>query len=129
MAPTYDPNEKRDVEKRAQREKLAERTAADDVRAVMDIEPGRRFVNGLLGLCDLRGDGYVRGGKAAQREQDYLAGRRSVGIDLLGQIEIHAMEQTQLMTAEARKAEAEERAMQEAEQIDSVEETQETTDG
>lgn len=104
---THDPNDARQVRDAEKREKLDTMRAADDVRAVMATEQGRRFVNGLLGLCDLRADGYVPGGPEAQRHQDYTAGRRSIGIELLGQIEQHAPQQTELMTAEARAAAAE----------------------
>jgi len=103
----HDPNSARQVREAEKRERLALMRAADDVLAVMSTEPGRRFVNGLLGLCDIRADGYVPGGSEAQRHQDYMAGRRSIGIELLGQIEQHAPQQTELMTAEARQAAAE----------------------
>lgn len=103
----HDPNDARQVREAEKREKLALARAADDVVAIMGSEPGRRFVNGLLGLCDIRSDGYVPGGPEAQRHQDYMAGRRSIGIELLGQLEEHAPQQTELMTSEARAAEAE----------------------
>lgn len=104
---THDPNDAKQVREAEKREKLETLRSADDVRAVMETEPGRRFVNGLLGLCDIRADGYVPGGPEAQRHQDYMAGRRSIGIELLGQIEQHAPQQTERMTAEARTAAAE----------------------
>lgn len=103
----HDINDARQVREAEKREKLQLEQAAEDVRAVMATEQGRRFVNGLLGLCDLRADGYVPGGAEAQRHQDYMAGRRSIGIELLGQIEQHAPQQTELMTTEARAAAAE----------------------
>lgn len=103
----HDPNDAKQVREAERREKLAHERAADDVKAVMSTEWGRRFVNGMLGLCDIRADGYVPGGAEAQRHQDYMAGRRSIGIELLGQIEQHAPALTELMTAEARQAEAE----------------------
>ena len=117
----HDPNDTRQVREAEKREKLETMRAADDVRAVMGTEPGRRVINGLLGLCDLRADGYVPGGPEAQRHQDYMAGRRSIGIELLGQIEQHAPQQTELMTAEARKAAADKQLADEA--------TQEQDDG
>ena len=103
----HDINDARQVREAEKRQKLETLRAADDVRTVMETEAGRRFVNGLLGLCDIRADGYVPGGPEAQRHQDYMAGRRSIGIEMLGQIEQHAPQQTELMTAEARKAAAE----------------------
>lgn len=103
----HDPNDAKQVREAEKREKLQHEQAAEDVRAVMVTEQGRRFVNGLLGLCDLRADGYVPGGPEAQRHQDYMAGRRSIGIELLGQIEQHAPLMTELMTTEARRAAAE----------------------
>lgn len=112
----HDPNDAKQVREAEKREKLALARAADDVRAVMGTEPGRRFVNGLLGLCDIRADGYVPGGPEAQRHQDYMAGRRSIGIELLGQIEQHAPQQTELMTAEARDAAVEKQQADEAAQ-------------
>ncbi len=113
---THDPNDVRAVQKAQQREKLETARAADDLQAVMDTPAGRRFVNGILGLCDVRNDGYVPGGRKAQRHQDYLAGRRSIGIKLLGQIESHAPKQTELMTAEARKAAEDRRLAEEADE-------------
>lgn len=98
----HDPNDARQVRQAEQLEKLAGERVADDLRAVMATEPGRRFVHGLLGLCDIRSDGYVPGGLEAQRHQDYSAGRRSIGIELLGELERHAPEMTELMSAEAR---------------------------
>lgn len=112
----HNPNDARQVQKAQQREKLETARAAEDLQAVMATGEGRRFVNGLLGLCDIRNDGYVPGGPDAQRHQDYLAGRRSIGIELLGQIESHAPRQTELMTAEARKAAEDRRLAEEAEQ-------------
>ena len=114
----HDPNDARQVRQAEQLERIAQDRVADDLCAVMGSEQGRRFVHGLLGLCDLRSDGYVPGGPEAQRHQDYMAGRRSIGIEMLGQIEQHAPQQTELMTAEARQAAAEkqladERAAQE----------------
>jgi hypothetical protein len=104
---SHDPNSARQVRDAEKREKLQLDQAADDVRAVMVTEQGRRFVNGLLGICDIRADGYVPGGPEAQRHQDYMAGRRSIGIEVLGQIEQHAPLMTELMTTEARAAAAE----------------------
>lgn len=106
---TYDPSDTRQVRQAEQRERLADVRAADDLAAIMDTVHGRRFLHGLLGLCDIRNDGYVPGERAAQRHQDYLAGRRSIGIELLGQLERHAGPQTETMMAEFRAAEAERR--------------------
>ena len=103
----HDPNDARQVRRAEQLEKLAEERLGDDLRAVMASEPGRRFVHGLLGLCDIRSDGYVPGGLEAQRHQDYRAGRRSIGIELLGELERHAPEMTELMSGEARLNEME----------------------
>ena len=103
----HDPNSARQVRDAEKREKLQLEQAAEDVRSVMEAVQGRRFVNGLLGLCDIRADGYVPGGPEAQRHQDYMAGRRSIGIEVLGQIEQHAPLMTELMTTEARAAAAE----------------------
>jgi len=98
----HDPNDARQVRAAEQLEKQAQERVADDVGAVMATEQGRRFVHGLLGLCDLRSDGYVPGGLEAQRHQDYRAGRRSIGIELLAELERHAPEMTELMSVEAR---------------------------
>ena len=103
----HDPNDARQVRRAEQLEKLAEERVADDLRAVMATEPGRRVMHGLLGLCDIRSDGYVPGGLEAQRHQDFRAGRRSIGIELLGVLERHAPEMTELMAAEARSNEME----------------------
>jgi hypothetical protein len=98
----HDPNDTRQVRQAEQLERLAQDRVADDLQAVMETEQGRRFVNGLLGLCDIRSDGYVPGGLEAQRHQDYRAGRRSIGIELLAELERHAPEMTELMSMEAR---------------------------
>ena len=98
----HDPNDARQVREAEQLEKQAQERVADDLCAVMATEYGRRFVHGLLGLCDIRTDGYVPGGLEAQRHQDYRAGRRSIGIELLGELERHAWALTELMSDEAR---------------------------
>jgi len=98
----HDPNDARQVRQAEQIEKLTQDRVAEDLCAVMATEYGRRFVHGLLGLSDIRNDGYVPGGLEAQRHQDYGAGRRSIGIELLGALERHAPEMTELMSAEAR---------------------------
>lgn len=110
----HDINNAKQVREAEKLEKLTVARAADDLRAVMDTEAGRRFVHGLLGHCDLRGDGYIPGGPEAQRHQDYTAGRRSIGILLLDQLEQHAPAQTELMTAEARNAALEQQQVAEA---------------
>lgn len=109
----YDPNDKKQVDQRTKRAKLAQAQAVDDVRAVMATPEGRRFVNGLLGLTGLRDSVYRPGHVDQQRHQDYLLGRQSIGLQLLEQIEAHAALETDLMTAEAR-ADAKERAETEA---------------
>lgn len=98
----HDPNDARQVRQAEQLERLAQDRVADDLCAVMGTEQGRRFVRGLLGLCDIRSDGYVPGGPEAQRHQDYMAGRRSIGIELLGELERHAPALTEQMSDEAR---------------------------
>jgi hypothetical protein len=103
----HDPNDARQVRLAEQRDKLGRERAADDLHAVMETEYGRRFVHGLLGLCNLRSDGYVPGGPEAQRHQDYMAGRRSIGIELLGELERHAPHLTERMSEEARLMQAE----------------------
>lgn len=129
-AESYDPNDKKQVEKRKRREKLADVRAADDVRAVMGTPEGRRLVNGLIGLSGVRDSSYRPGHLDQQRHQDYLLGRQSVGLQLLEQIETHAPNETELMTAEARKDAAELRATLEAENIDAAAEDQtEQTNG
>lgn len=101
----HDPNDARQVRLVEQIEKHKKERIADDLCTVMASEQGRRFVHGLLGLCDIRSDGYVPGGPEAQRHQDYMAGRRSIGIELLGELERHAPTLTEQMSSEARYAE------------------------
>ncbi len=103
----HDPNDTRQVRQAEQLERLEQERIADDLCAVMGTQRGRRFVHGLLGLCDIRSDGYVPGGPEAQRHQDYMAGRRSIGIELLGELERHAPDFTEQMSTEARIAEME----------------------
>lgn len=98
----HDPNDARQVREAERLAKQAQERVADDLSAVMATETGRRFMHGLLGLCDIRSDGYVPGGVEAQRHQDYRAGRRSIGLELLGALERHAPDMTELMSVEAR---------------------------
>lgn len=42
------------------------------------------------------------GGLEAPRHQDYRAGHRSIGIELLSELERHAPDMTELMSTEAR---------------------------
>jgi len=98
----HDPNEARQVREAERLAKEAQERVADDLCSVMATEAGRHFMHGLLGLCDIRSDGYVPGGLEAQRHQDYRAGRRSIGIELLGELERHTPDMTELMSVEAR---------------------------
>ncbi len=56
----HDPNDARQVREAERLEKQAQERVADDLCAVMATESGRRFMHGLLGLCDIRSDGYPR---------------------------------------------------------------------
>lgn len=120
----YDPNDKKQVEKREQRERLADRRAGDDVLAVMSTPEGRRLMNGLIGLSGVRESPFRPGHLDQQRMQDYLLGRQSVGLQVLEQIEQHAPDQTELMTAEARRDAAELKATLEAEAVDAGQNTE-----
>ncbi len=110
----YDASDTKQVRAAERREKLDRLRHADDLVAIMDTPEGRRFMHGLLGICDIRNDGYVPGGRGAQRQQDYMAGRRSIGIEIVGQLEQHAGPQLELMMAEFRKEQADRRAAEEA---------------
>ena len=125
----FDPNDKRQVDQRAKRERLDGARAADDVLVVMRTPEGRRFVHGLLGLTGLRESAWRSGGADAARQQDFQLGRQSVGLDLLQNIELHAGAETELMMSEARAAAAERRAIEQAEEAEAEGEQQERTDG
>lgn len=122
----FDPNDKKQVDQRARRERLEQARAADDVLVVMRTPEGRRFVHGLLGLCGMRESAYRPGDLTAQRHQDYQLGRQSVGFDLLREVETHAAAEAEQMMAEARAAATERQQILEAE---AVEGEQEQTDG
>lgn len=124
----YSPNDKKQVDQRARRERLEEARAQDDIIAVMRTPEGRRFVHGLLGLTGLRESAWRPGDASSARQQDYQLGRQSVGLDVLQNIELHASAETELMMSEARSAAAERRAIEQAEEIGADEE-QEKIDG
>ena len=113
----YDPNNKKAVDQRAKRERLDQVRAADDLRAIMQTPEGRRFMHGLLGLCGLRESAWRPGDASAQRQQDYVLGRQSVGLEVLQAVEAHAGPLAEQMMAEARQAEAERKATEEAEDM------------
>lgn len=124
----YDAGDKKQVDQRQKRQKLADARAGDDVRAVMSTEWGRRFVHGVLGLSGVRDSVYRPGDLSHQRHQDYLLGRQSVGLQILEQIERYALHETERMAAEARAAAKETQETEEAE-LQDVPAEQEQSDG
>jgi len=125
----FDPNDKRQVDRRARRERLEQVRASDDLLAVMRTIEGRRFVHGLLGLCGLRESAWRPGDLTAQRQQDYQLGRQSVGLEILREVEIHAGQEAEQMMAEARAHAAELKAILDAEAVEADGEQQEQADG
>lgn len=119
----FDPNDKRSVDRRARRQRLEAARASDDIRAVMTLPEGRRFIHGVLGLCGLRESAWRPGGLDAQRSQDFALGRQSIGLEILQQVEAHAHAEAEQMMAEARKAAAEKRQLEEAEDMAAETET------
>lgn len=103
----YDPNDKRDVQTKEQLvEMRQERMAlqvADDVQMVMSTPEGRRFMHSTLWqLCEVQAHMYRPGSIAEQRDQDYLLGRQSIGLQLLEQLEAHSLAESLAMRAEAK---------------------------
>lgn len=116
----HDINDRRDVQTKEQlvkyREERREQMVARDLQTVMGTPEGRRFMHGVLKqLCEIHAFMYRPGGLPEQRDQDYLLGRQSVGLQLLEQIEKHAHPLTLHMTAEAKAAADEEAAQLKAE--------------
>lgn len=124
----HDPNDRKEVQQAETREKRREREKAETLRVVMDTEHGRTVLRGVLGLCDVMSSGYVPGGGAAERQQTYLAGRRSIGIDLLAEINKHVPALGELMFREGHEAEKREREEDEAAELDRSDDEQEQPD-
>jgi len=125
----HDINDARQVRQAEAREKRKELTAAEHLRAVMDTVSGRAVMRGIVGMGDLMSDGYVAGGRAAQREQDRLAGRRGVAVDVLSRINAVCPELGELMLREGHEAEKREREEAEAAGLESTTDQPENTDG
>lgn len=103
----HDPNDSREVRTKEQMvERRAERMAQqvrDDIREVMSTPEGRRFLHSTLWqLCEVQNHQYRPGGLPEQRDQDYLLGRQSIGLQLLEQLEAHAPDESLEMRAEAK---------------------------
>lgn len=126
---THDPNDRKEVQQALSREKRREQAKGETLRRVMDTEDGRTVLRGVIGLGDLLSSGYVQGGQEADRHQTYLAGRRSVGIDLLAEINLHVPELGELMIREGHAAEKREREEDEAAELDRTDDEQEQDNG
>ena len=126
----HDPNDAQQVWKAQQREKRRESLQVQALRAVMETEDGRAVVRGVIGAGDIMSSGYIRG-PDAEREMAYLAGRRSVALDVLDQINREMPELGELMMREAHAVEKREHEEAAAAEIDSEAGEQETgeTDG
>ena len=124
-----DIGEAKQVRKDEARAKRKTLTAAEHLRAVMDTESGRAVMRGIVGMGDLMSDGYVAGGRAAQREQDRLTGRRGVAVEVLTQINAVCPASGELMLREGHEAEKREREELEAAETDSTTDQPENTDG
>lgn len=109
MTAGHDPNDSREVRTKEQLVEIREQRQADqavnDTRMVMSTPEGRRWMHGVLKqLCEIHQHMFRAGGLPEQRQQDYLLGRQSIGLQLLEQIETHAHSETLTMTAEAKAA-------------------------
>lgn len=121
----HDINDRREVLTAEQRAKRREMAKVETLRAVMDTPDGRTVMRGVIGLGDVMSSGYVQGGKEADRHQAYLAGRRSVAVDLLAEINLHVPELGELMMREGHAAEKREREEDEAAEIDAADDESE----
>lgn len=124
----HDINDAGQVRQAQQREKRRASVQSQALLAVMDTEDGRAVLRGVIGAGDLMSSGYVRG-PDAEREMAYLAGRRSVALDVLDQINREMPELGELMMREAHEAEKREREEAEAAEIDTEAEQPGETDG
>lgn len=125
----HDPNDRKEVQQAETREKRREREKAETLRVVMDTEAGRTVLRGVIGLGDVMSSGYVQGGQEADRHQTYLAGRKSVAVDLLDEINRHVPELGELMFREGHAAEKREREEELAAELDRGDDEQEQENG
>lgn len=125
----HDPNDAKEVRQAQSREKRREEAKAETLRAVMETEEGRTVLRGVIGLTDMLSSGYVMGGHEAERHQTYLAGRKSIGIDLMAEIDRHCPELGELMLREGHAAEKREREEDEAAELDREGDEQEQDNG
>lgn len=115
---TYDLNNSKDVRNATNRAKRREEKRIETMRMVMQVAEVRAVVRGIIGLCDLMNDGYIPGDLRAQRQQDYEAGRRSIGLDILKMINLHMSDLGEMMMAEHHAQEKREREEDEAAALD-----------
>lgn len=123
----HDIGDSKQVRTAERREKRKLQSAADHLRTVMQTASGRAVMRGIVGMGDLMSDGYVPGGPEAQRHQDYLAGRRSICVEVLARINADCPDLGELMLREGHDAEKREREEREADETDSA--NQEQDDG
>lgn len=103
----HDINDSREVRTKEQfverREQRMAQQVRDDIRMVMSTPEGRRFMHSTLWqLCEVQAHMYRPGALPEQRDQDYLLGRQSIGLQLLEQLETHAPAESLAMRAEAK---------------------------
>lgn len=103
----HDINDRREVQTKEQLVELREKRMADqvtlDTRMIMSTPEGRRFMHSTLWqLCEVQAHMYRPGALPEQRDQDYLLGRQSIGLQLLQQLETHTPAESLKMRAEAK---------------------------
>lgn len=116
---SFDANDKRKVSKRQKRADLALRQQRDDLTALMKRPEFRRFVHQRLASCHIWTPSYQQGDPMHTAFQE---GERNVGLQLFADCEAATPIETALMIGEATTAKAEEKATQEAEDIEQSEE-------
>ena len=110
----YDANDKGKVEKRARREKLKAKQAADDLADLMKDERFRRFVHARLAACHI----WTPSFSSDPYQTAFAEGERNVGLRLFADCEDAAPLETAMMIAEASGAKRQEQAVQAAEDMD-----------
>ena len=93
-------------------EKLKAELELADVKSVMSLPAGRRFVWSLLDACGVWSASFR---ESSQRLSDVLEGRRSVGLMLMQHLQQKLAREYSAMVLEAAQAEADELARRDLE--------------
>jgi len=125
----YNAGDKVHVQRRKLREQREQKQSADDIRAVMATEEGRRFVHGILINCGCFQSAAHHGDAAAVRFQDFKLGQQEAGFQLQAAVEQAAPVAADLMFAEARQRQRRKQADMEAEETPAATDNEGQGDG